>query len=1288
MTTKRFTLKSLFALMLAVLLLGCASVSSSAADSFTNLKGKYGLIVPTDINLKAQKKSYTFYGDEGQLYFMRISTGKTGSKFAVEIFADSSLTNKIRHFSDNYNAKPGNKALAIRWNFRDVKSGTYYGRCYTYYETQDGNKTIDSSSLEAFTISINRVGKKEVKITSIKNVVDGVQVSWKSLPTAEKYYVYRKTATAKSWTRIATLPASRTSYVDAKANSGNRYTYTVKCFDGKYNSLYNKKGVSIVFLDSPVLKSTGGTGAAGYANLTWSAVDGATGYRVYRKGGNLSDYQWKLIATIKNGKTTSYTDKKATSTDWHYSYTVRATNSSSVSSFYSSGIDFDYTAAPKLAKIYPYDTGMRIEWSSNNDNVVKYYVYRKKGTSWTRIGETRQKYFIDTKASSGSTYTYTVKALTENNAGAYNSKGITGKFIGTPELSNITFNSANASVVKWSKVKGAVGYRVYRKINNAAKWSFVKTVVGNANTTFIDTIKKASSAKLTYTVRAYDSKGLLGYYSTKGKTGIFLSAPVVTANQLFGEGEGLKVSLSWKAVPGATGYHVYRRIPGSGWTYLAKNTPETTFVDSTVVNGQVYDYTARAITNSGDISKYIAVSAYAATVPVLDSVTVTEEGVNLAWTPADGATGYVVYRALKDNGEWVKAGIVTEEGVCTFTDTDATALTDAYYYAVSAMVNSVEGAKSNKIGSFVEINATAVFNAETLSIDLSWEATDSTTVTIYKAAEGEEASVLAEELQFVSTFSDQFILEGLQYTYTLTAKQDGKLSAVSVVSAKYPHPPLAQAIIKSVNKTETTDVAACVVNWGAVEFADEYVILRAEGDSEYIEIGKVTKAEALENGDFSFTDTEVPADGTYSYVIKAIATESERDESVSESVSVVVYRQLSSLADLTYSSTKTDNGIAVFLSWSPTELAEKYIIVRTTVATKKTVSVKEILPDQGFEGVEPTLSTGFVDETAEENVRYIYRVLATAENRGTVYNEAEFCYGTAYAYYTNYNYEKTQVEALLGDSNLDENGKENFVNEVYAEVKASFDEITASIVEQLPEDKQADIDAAERALRELKETLAANKYVRVTFNDLDGVTLIEQTVIAGTAFEDIQAPLLSANEPYAYVGWVDSSDTLILKGFAVAENITLTPAREEAKLVLKSDAAIEIIDGYINVSQGTTAEEIKAQLNNDLSYITVTNHLGEAMADDALVGTSTKISLVSKYTGVVNQSASAVVSADLDGNGIIDENDRLVMVEASANAEETFTFNGEYNHAFFLAADLMADGTLDNFDLSKMNELV
>ena len=132
MNKTRFTTKVLITLLVALMFLGTVSIFAIAGDTFANKNLAFGEVVPTDANLRAQKYSYTFYGDKGDMYFMRLSKGVKDTYFSIEIYSDSKYQNQIRNYSKAYDLTPGNKSLKVTWEFKNVDSGTYYGKCYSY----------------------------------------------------------------------------------------------------------------------------------------------------------------------------------------------------------------------------------------------------------------------------------------------------------------------------------------------------------------------------------------------------------------------------------------------------------------------------------------------------------------------------------------------------------------------------------------------------------------------------------------------------------------------------------------------------------------------------------------------------------------------------------------------------------------------------------------------------------------------------------------------------------------------------------------------------------------------------------------------------------------------------------------------------------------------------------------------------------------------------------------------------------------------------------------------------
>ena len=212
----------------------------------------------------------------------------------------------------------------------DIKSGSTVsytdktaksGMTYTYtVRAYSGSTMGDWSS----TKTIKRLA--DPTVSSASNVTTGVQVKWAKTAGATGYVVYRKTGNG-SWSRIATIKSgSTTSYTDKSAKSGTNYSYTVRACNGSTMSdWHNFKTVKR--LSNPAVTSASKTSNG--INVKWSKVTGATGYVVYRKTANGS---WSRIANIKSGSSTSYTDTKA-SKGVTYTYTVRAYNGSTMSSF-------------------------------------------------------------------------------------------------------------------------------------------------------------------------------------------------------------------------------------------------------------------------------------------------------------------------------------------------------------------------------------------------------------------------------------------------------------------------------------------------------------------------------------------------------------------------------------------------------------------------------------------------------------------------------------------------------------------------------------------------------------------------------------------------------------------------------------------------------------------------------------------------------------------------------------------------------------------------------------------
>ncbi len=160
-------------------------------------------------------------------------------------------------------------------------------------------------------------------LTSVKNLTSGVKITWEKVKKADGYIIFRRSGSG-AWERIGKVKkGTKVSYIDKTAESGTRYSYSVCIYTGTKKGSHDADGLTILRLDSPVIKSTRVVSSG--IKITWNKVTGAKKYAVYRKAEG--DADWTKLAAVKS---TKYTDKTA-QPGTNYTYTVRAVSGTTIS---------------------------------------------------------------------------------------------------------------------------------------------------------------------------------------------------------------------------------------------------------------------------------------------------------------------------------------------------------------------------------------------------------------------------------------------------------------------------------------------------------------------------------------------------------------------------------------------------------------------------------------------------------------------------------------------------------------------------------------------------------------------------------------------------------------------------------------------------------------------------------------------------------------------------------------------------------------------------------------------
>lgn len=252
--------------------------------------------------------------------------------------------------------------------------------------------------------------------------------------------------------------------------------------------------------------------------ISWSSVDNADGYMVYRR---TADSGWKKIASRVTD--ISYKDQKAVTGRVYY-YTVRAYSytwgGKTVSSYDKDGV----IGKAKLGKVKIAATDsenyttIRVTWNKvSGANGYRVYRSASKDGKYTAIGSTAKNSavtFLDKKAVTGKTYYYKVRAYRNVSGkkvyGSYSATEKAKAVLSAPTLS--AGSTSKTAVLEWSKVKGADGYQVYASDSQNGTYTRIKITKGTGAT---DESLLTGKTRY-YKVRAYrkvNGKAVYGSFS-------------------------------------------------------------------------------------------------------------------------------------------------------------------------------------------------------------------------------------------------------------------------------------------------------------------------------------------------------------------------------------------------------------------------------------------------------------------------------------------------------------------------------------------------------------------------------------------------------------------------------------------------------------------------------------------------------------------------------------------------------------------------------------------------------
>ena len=433
--------------------------------------------------------------------------------------------------------------------------------------------------------------------------------------------------------------------------------------------------------------ATAGTSVEG-VTLSWSAVDLAIGYNVYRS--TVNDFSQAVFIASVDG--TGLVDDTAVPGRLYYYWIVSVANggewarSESATGYRKIGVPQNVVASDGT-----YTDWITVTWNAV-EGAASYRVLRAMTESLedaVEVGTSAGASWMDNDAASGVVYTYWVVAV-----GSVISGDVSASDEGYLRLAapgNVTASNgsfADRVDIAWDAVEAASYYRVYR--STAASGS--KTAVSGWQTAlnYSDTTAAPGVTYYYFVAAAMDNEGLNASGYSAGAVGsLKLAAP--TGVYATDGTSSTGVTVSWTATSGADGYIVYRGTTSNAQAaQVLSAVPSVSFDDTSAVPGTLYYYwvtATNAVSESAKSAYETGFRSLGAPTGVSATTTSGTAAVTVTWTPVDGAVFYRVYRGTKTGSDYaVEIDTTTET---SYAD-ESGAAGKTYYYSVTAVGASSE----------------------------------------------------------------------------------------------------------------------------------------------------------------------------------------------------------------------------------------------------------------------------------------------------------------------------------------------------------------------------------------------------------------------------------------------------------------------------------------------------------------------------------------------------------------------------------------------------------------------
>jgi len=324
-----------------------------------------------------------------------------------------------------------------------------------------------------------------------------------------------------------------------------------------------------------------------------------------------------------------------------------------------------------------------LSWSKI-DNADSYAIFRwnQDKKQWIKVKTTDKTTWSDTGLKPGMEISYYVQAVrsgrfsrpSDEVSGSTKAMTVTQNKKPAPprSLTASRGQSANSINLRWQTVKNALQYKVYHWNKSLNKWKLIATT---KETSFTHKNLKAGQ-EYYYAVFAENHAGVSRPSSiivgmTKAKK---LKKPSAPAGFTVSRGDYRdRICLSWRVVPEAEEYRIYRWYPNSGQWKKIQTTDKTEYTDTAVSVNKRYYYTLIAANSLGHSHPLQPLQGFAyarlraakvrnkSYTKLVASEGIFSDFVLLAFHKIPADEVYVVFRKSQKDTRWIELDTVTPE---------------------------------------------------------------------------------------------------------------------------------------------------------------------------------------------------------------------------------------------------------------------------------------------------------------------------------------------------------------------------------------------------------------------------------------------------------------------------------------------------------------------------------------------------------------------------------------------------------------------------------------------------